>query len=228
MARFAQMQSGRDYDFSPTIRYGGVSQTFGDGMKMGSVVPGLYNQAAETGWQPSKALAESIGLRATEKSEAMAAEAQVKQSEMIADATVESAKLQAKAAKDAASSQSKGSMIGSTIGTVATIGAALLSDESTKNTVETIDNALQTLRQLRPVTFYYNEEYSSSPERLHHGFIAQEYQKVMPDATYFDESKGKLCIDTSELIALLVKSIQQLEGRLTYLEAVNALEGAKA
>ena len=66
---------------------------------------------------------------------------------------------------------------------------------ATKNTVEKIDNALKTLRELKPVTFYYNEEYSSSPERLHYGFIAQEYQKVMPDATYFDESIGKLCIE---------------------------------
>ena len=227
MTRFAQMQSGRDYDFSPTIRYQGVSQTFGDAMKMGSVVPGLYNQAAKTGWQPNDTLATSIGLRATEKAESMAAEARVKQAKMIADATVESAKLQADAAKDSADSQSKGSMIGSTIGTVATIGAALLSDESTKNSVEKIENALKTLRELKPVTFYYNEEYSSNPERLHHGFIAQEYQKVMPDATYFDESIGKLCINTNELIALLVRAIQQLEGRLTYLEAVNALTGVK-
>ena len=157
----------------------------------------------------------------------MAAEARVKQAGMIADATVESAKLQADAAKDSASSQSKGAMIGSTISTVATIGAALLSDESTKNSVEKIENALKTLRELKPVTFYYNEEYSSSPERLHYGFIAQEYQKVMPDATYFDESIGKLCINTNELIALLVRAIQQLEGRLTYLEAVNALTGVK-
>ena len=227
MARFAKMQSGRDYNFDRTIQYGGVSQTFGEGMKMGSVVPSLYNQAAKTGWQPSNTLAESIGLRATEKSEAMAAESKVKQSELMADATVEAAELQAEAAKDSASSQSKGAMAGSAISTVATIGAALLSDESTKNTVESIDNALKTLRELKPVTFYYNEEYSSSPERLHHGFIAQEYQKVMPDATYYDESIGKLCIDTSELISLLVRATQQLEGRVTYLEAVNALTGVK-
>ena len=108
------------------------------------------------------------------------------------------------------------------------IGGALLSDESTKNTIEPLENALATLRQLKPVSFYYNEEYSSAPERLHHGFIAQEYRKVLPDATYFDEDKQKLCIDTSDVIAILVRAVQQLETRLTYLEAVNALEGARA
>ena len=107
------------------------------------------------------------------------------------------------------------------------LGAAIISDETTKNTIKKIEDGLTQLRGLQPVTYYYNEEYSSSPERLHHGFIAQEYQKVMPDATYFDESTGKLCIDTAELIALLVRGIQQLETRVTRMEAAHALIGAK-
>ena len=41
----------------------------------------------------------------------------------------------------------------------------------------------------------------------------------MPDATYYDESVGKMCIDTGELIALLVRSIQELESRVTRMEA---------
>ena len=108
------------------------------------------------------------------------------------------------------------------IGSIA--GAAIgLSDESTKHTVDTIDDALETLRNLRPVTFYYKEEFSSSPERMHHGFIAQEFKQVVPDATYYDESIGKLCIDTTDLIGLLVRANQQLETRLTRLEAKQAL-----
>ena len=111
--------------------------------------------------------------------------------------------------------------------TVVPFAVAALSDERTKHDIETIDTALAKLRDLRPVTFYYNEEYSSSPERLHHGFIAQEYKNVMPDATYFDEELGKYCIDTSELIALLVRAIQELENRVTHMEAVQALAGVR-
>jgi len=113
------------------------------------------------------------------------------------------------------------------------LGAALpllgmaISDETTKNTIENIEDALGKLRELRPVTFYYNEEYSSNPERMHHGFIAQEFQKVVPDATYFDESQGKLCIDLNDLIGLLVRAVQQLETKVTRLEAQNALVGVK-
>ncbi len=101
-----------------------------------------------------------------------------------------------------------------------------MSDSTTKHDIEPLEDALTTLRNLKPVTFYYNEEYSSSPERLHHGFIAQEYQEVMPDATYYDESIGKLAIDTGDLIAILVSAVQTLESRVSRMEAKNALVGA--
>ena len=120
-------------------------------------------------------------------------------------------------------SATKSSGVMSALGTVAGAAIPLLSDESTKHTVDTIDDALETLRNLRPVTFFYKEEYSASPERMHHGFIAQEFQKEMPDATYYDESIGKLCIDTTDLIGLLVRANQQLETRLARLEAKQAL-----
>lgn len=128
--------------------------------------------------------------------------------------------------KEAQEKKSSGNILGGIIQTGATlIGSALISDERTKNNIENIEDALATLRELRPVTFYYNEEYSSTPERQHHGFIAQEYIKHMPDATYYDESIDRMCIDTIELIALLVRSVQQLETKVTRMEAQHALVG---
>ena len=142
---------------------------------------------------------------------------------------IKAAEIQADAAKSAAKSEAQGSMIGSTIGAIGTIaGTALMfSDESTKDNIEKIEDALTKLRNLRPVTFNYKEEFSMTPERMHHGFIAQEYEKVMPDATYYDGEYEKLCIDTVDLIALLVRGIQQLETRVARMEAANALAGVK-
>jgi predicted nucleic acid-binding protein len=143
-------------------------------------------------------------------------------------ADVKSNQMIAEAQEEAAKAQASGSMMGSALGAIGSIGGALLmSDESTKHTVERIEDALATLRDLKPVTFYYKEKYSMSPERMHYGFIAQDYAKVMPDATYYDEELGKMCIDTSELIGLLVRSVQQLETRVARMEAANALVGAK-
>ena len=143
-------------------------------------------------------------------------------------AAIESAEITAEAQKKAAQKQAQGSMFGSIAKAgIGLIGSALLSDEKTKNNIEHIQDALATLRELRPVTFYYNEEYSSTAERLHHGFIAQEYAKHMPDATYYDEDADAMCIDTIELIALLVRSVQQLETKVTRMEAQHALAGVK-
>jgi hypothetical protein len=157
--------------------------------------------------------------------DAMQARSQEKQAAMQAEAAVTSAAVQAKASVKAAEKSASASKTGSMFGAIGSIaGAAIgLSDETTKHTVDTIDDALETLRNLRPVTFFYKEEYSSSPERMHHGFIAQEFQEVVPDATYYDESIGKLCIDTTDLIGLLVRANQQLETRLMRLEAKQAL-----
>lgn len=223
--RFAGQTTGRS--LSPGINYSPAMAMRGGAGATGASVAQHYNRAAKTGFQPGEVLANSISLRGQEKSQKIASETQMRMSEMLKDAQIEAAEKQADAYVSAQQKSSTGSMIGSTLGAVASIGVGLLSDETTKNTIENIDNGLAVLRKLKPVTFYYNEEYSSSSERLHYGFIAQDYGKVMPDATYYDESTGKLCIDTSELISLLVRSVQQLEGRLTYLEAANALTGVK-
>ena len=149
----------------------------------------------------------------------LAAEAAVDSAELLADAQVKAAKSQASAAGQGAAMQGLGSIIGA--------GISLFSDRDTKDNIERIEDALTQLRQLKPVTFNYKPEYSTSPERLHYGFIAQEYKEVMPDATYFDESAQKYCIDPVELIGLLVRSVQQLEERVQYLEATKALAEVK-
>ena len=147
------------------------------------------------------------------------AAAQVKSADIQAEAAIKAAEKQASAAKS-------GSMM-SAVGSIAGAALGLFSDESTKHGILKIDDALRLLRDLKPVQFFYKEEWSSNPERMHYGFIAQEYREVMPDATYFDESTEKLCIDPVELIGLLVRSVQQLETRIAYLEAQRSLAGVK-
>ena len=161
-------------------------------------------------------------IRANEQIAGMQAEASMAQAGINAAAEVKAAKEQADAMKaSGAAAKSGGIMSG--LGSIAGAAIGLFSDETTKDHIESIEDALTTLRQLKPVSFYYKDEWSCNPERKHYGFIAQDYQKVMPDATYYDESTGKLCIDPVELIGLLVRANQQLETRITRLEAKQAL-----
>ena len=176
-----------------------------------------YDQLAATAMQANSA----------EKRAAMEAEADVMSSGIQAVGQAKASQMTAEASIKAADKAAGASKISGALGAVGSIGGALigLSDETTKSDVKRIDSALETLRNLRPVTFHYKEEYSSNPERMHHGFIAQEFQKVLPDATYFDESIGKLAIDTGDIIGLLVRANQELETRITRLEATKALAG---
>ena len=161
-------------------------------------------------------------IRANEQIAGMQAEATAAQAGIQAAANVAAAEETAKGIEAQASAAKTGGAM-SAIGGIASAAIGLFSDETTKDNIERIDDALATLRQLKPVTFQYKEEFSTSPERLHHGFVAQEFQKVLPDATYVDGSTGKLCIDTSDVIGLLVRANQQLETRIARLEAKQAL-----
>ena len=188
-----------------------------------------YGTLRKNGPRYDEISATAIANRAQERATVLGIEGQVKAAGISALGDVKSSKLIAEAQKSAAKSAASGSMMGSALGAIGSIGGALigLSDESTKDNVKAIDDALETLRQLRPVTFNYKEEWSMSPERTHHGFIAQEYKEVMPDASYYDEEYQKHCIDTNDLIGLLVRAIQQLETRVARMEAEKALVGAK-
>lgn len=148
---------------------------------------------------------------------------------IIGNDQVEAKEILADAEDGAAGDVKSGSKVGTALSIAGNLAglAISLSDETTKTQIEPIENALEILRNLKPVSFHYNEDYSCTPERLHYGFIAQDYAKVMPDATYYDESINKLAIDRSELIGLLVRAIQQLEGRITRMEAKQALREVK-
>ena len=159
--------------------------------------------------------------RAEERVASMNAEATMTQAGISAAANVEAAEAQAEAMKAQASAAKTGGMM-SAIGGIAT-AAIGLSDKETKHTIDELEYACDILRELRPVTFFYKEEYSAHPERMHYGFIAQEYQTVMPDATYVDGATNKLCIDPIELISILVRANQELQTRVTRLEVKNAL-----
>ena len=211
----------------PTITGGPPSNV---GSAAGNVNLGnTFGSLRKNGPRFDELAATAIATRAQERATVTAVEGQVAAAGVNAFGQVKADKIRAEAMKDAARSQAQGSMMGSALGAIGSIGGALigLSDETTKNNVERIDDALAKLRNLKPVTFHYKEEFSTSPERMHHGFIAQDFQKVMPDATYYDEEAGKLCIDTGDLIGLLVRAIQQLESRVTRMEAINALAGVK-
>ena len=220
--RFAA-SSGRNIpDFTPQgLKSAGVTTNAGsaaDAVSVGSIYGALRDSAPDY----DKIAATAATNRAQERVAAMNAEATMTQAGISAAGNVKAAEEQAKAMRAQASATKKAGMF-SAIGSIASAGIGLLSDKETKHTIDELEYACDILRELRPVTFFYKEEYSAHPERMHYGFIAQEYQKVMPDATYVDGATNKLCIDPIELISILVRANQELQSRVTRLEAKQAL-----
>lgn len=77
----------------------------------------------------------------------------------------------------------------------------------------------ETARHLIPVKFRFK-----GSDKIHYGFIAQDVQKVMPDAVLEDED-GYLSLTYHELIAPLYALVHEQEDRINRLEArLKALE----
>ncbi len=80
------------------------------------------------------------------------------------------------------------------------------SDIRLKKNIETITDALDTVTNLRGVTFDWKEGGSRDM-----GFIAQEALPYVPEVVGYDEITGYYTMRTSQLAALLVEAVKELK-----------------
>jgi hypothetical protein len=111
--------------------------------------------------------------------------------------------------------------IGSITGNNTSTSYTTTSDYRLKKDVKPMFNAIEKVKQLKPVTYKWKLDNSNSQ-----GFIAHELQEVFPEAVVgkkdeIDEDKKPKYqgIDTSFLVATLVKAIQELKEELDELKA---------
>ena len=209
----------RQIDFQMPNLPGSMNLGHGNAAGLGGFAA-MYGANMKTSPDWGNIGATNIQARSQERAAVTKAEADVHAMGLQSVAAVRSAEIQAEAAKEAAQAQAQGQMMGSAFGALGSIGGALigLSDATTKENVAAIDDGLSVIKKLQPKTYNYKPEWQGYSNRKHSGFIAQEYQKVIPEGTYNDEESGKLCVDLAEVIAPLVSAVQQLEARITELE----------
>jgi hypothetical protein len=106
-----------------------------------------------------------------------------------------------------------------TNGTTTTYATA--SDYRLKENVQPMQDALAVIAQLNPVTYTWKADGSDGQ-----GFIAHELQAVVPDCVSGEkdavDAEGNpqyQGVDTSFLVATLVKAVQELTARIAALEA---------
>ena len=109
-----------------------------------------------------------------------------------------------------------------------------LSDKRIKTDINDLADGLDIVKQLRPVTFKYNDttedqdgkkEMGAADDKIRYGFIAQEVETVAPH--YVETSTRKInnkevddfkSLSTTRMIPMLFKAIQELEARIETLE----------
>lgn len=98
-------------------------------------------------------------------------------------------------------------------GDVVAYSTVISSDEKLKDNVETIDGALDKVKQLNGVTFNYKSNGKASG-----GIIAQDVEKVLPslikEQNTLDGSDTFKTVDYNGLVGLLIESVKELSDRL--------------
>jgi hypothetical protein len=90
-----------------------------------------------------------------------------------------------------------------------------VSDERLKSNIQTIDNALLKVQELRGVTFTFISDNTRDI-----GLIAQEVEYIIPEAVKENELNNTKGINYSGLVGLLVQAIKELNNKVIKLENI--------
>ena len=105
-----------------------------------------------------------------------------------------------------------------------------VSDARFKKNIRTLPNALDTVLNLRGVTFNWRQQefpnmHFGQGQQI--GFIGQEVKRVLPELVSKDQ-KGYLAVDYTEVVPVLVEALrqqqQQIKGLQAQLKEINALK----
>lgn len=87
------------------------------------------------------------------------------------------------------------------------------SDARLKSDLQKIPSALDKVKQITGYT-YKRKDITVDPDRRHVGVIAQDVQKVLPEAVSADDN-GNLSVAYGNIIALLIEAIKELEQKIS-------------
>ena len=99
--------------------------------------------------------------------------------------------------------------------------ATMPSDERLKNNVKNLENGLDVIEQLRPVSYTWKEGMGRGND---FGLIAQEVEKILPelvhetDLIFQDNDETYKTLSYERLVPFLIKSIQELNNKIKELE----------
>lgn len=102
------------------------------------------------------------------------------------------------------------------------------SDKNLKENILDIENPLETINQLRGVTFSWKDDVPMSKEEnnFHYGVIAQEIEEVIPSLVRTNENNIK-SVAYTELIPILLEAIKEQQKQIEELKSENQSNSEK-
>ncbi|WP_111707595.1 tail fiber domain-containing protein [Lutibacter citreus] len=104
------------------------------------------------------------------------------------------------------------------------VGWTVTSDRRLKNTIEDSDLGLDFINQLRPVSYYRNND---KHNKLEYGFIAQELKEALKNSSsktngiITEDTEGMLSVRYNDLMSPMVKAIQEQNKEIELLKSEN-------
>lgn len=95
------------------------------------------------------------------------------------------------------------------------------SDKSLKSNIKTYENAIETVKKLRGVTFEWNPELSGNKglqKGTQVGVIAQEIETVLPNLVR-EDIEGNKAVNYDEITPILIEAIKEQQKQIDLLKA---------
>jgi hypothetical protein len=106
----------------------------------------------------------------------------------------------------------------SMVSTAAVIGTMIaMSDERLKNIVEPFTRGIESLKNVAPITFCYNELSGLDRSEQHSGFSAQNLLEMIPEAV-LQNKDGYCSVDLFPIVAALVNAVNELKAEIDVLK----------
>ncbi|WP_207533147.1 tail fiber domain-containing protein [Desertivirga arenae] len=86
------------------------------------------------------------------------------------------------------------------------------SDRRLKRNIQPLKHGLNAIQKLEPVSYNWIDPKQSTKTQI--GLIAQDARKVIPEIVLGDEDKGKLSINYTELIPVLINAIKEQQQKI--------------
>jgi len=93
----------------------------------------------------------------------------------------------------------------------------LLSDKRRKENVRPVEDALSKTKALQGVSYTRND--IQDKEKTFLGFLAQDVEKIIPEAVYYNEKIDEYSLNYVDFIAICVEAIKDLSKKVDHLHA---------